>query len=169
MSNSTLNATHSPPQNFSSSPNLPDFSELAAKLQDTAQALLAFCRATPNAESAVEDSAIVKNSAAESTKAKKRPDETRVYRLPGFIVDEERRMLEAYKAEDWQEMLHIMHCQFQAVATLMRHFDEEEDVNGFFLNQIAESLLLPALDMLNRLCSLVADFRLLPQPEPGTE
>ena len=40
---------------------------------------------------------------------------------------------------------------------------EEEEVDGFFLNQIVENLMAQPLDMLNRLCSLVADFQ---EPEP---
>ena len=34
---------------------------------------------------------------------------------------------------------------------------------AFFLNQIVENLMAQPLDVLNRLCSLVADFQ---EPEP---
>ena len=46
----------------------------------------------------------------------------------------------------------------------MQHFDTEQKIDGYLLNQIAETMLEPPLDMLDRLCSLVADFDLQSKP-----
>ena len=83
--------------------------------------------------------------------------------MPWFIVDEEKEMLELTGARDWQEMLHYTRSRLRTLATLMQHFDESEEVDGFFLNQIVENLMEPILDMLDRLCSLIADFRVQPE------
>ena len=135
---------------------LPDLTNLAEKLQETAQALMAFAQAgqfLPDNES----------EQGEVEEPVKKPSEFRTYRLPWFIVDEEKEMLEVTGARDWQEMFHQTRCQLRTLATLMQHFDESEEVDGFFLNQIAENIMEPTLDMLDKLCSLIADFR--EQPE----
>lgn len=136
--------------------HFPDLTNLAEKLQETAQTLMAFSQATqplPDNES----------EQVEVEEPLKKPSEFRTYRLPWFIVDVEKEMLELTGAQDWQEMFHQTRCQLRTLATLMQHFDESEEVDGFFLNQIAENIMEPTLDMLDRLCSLIADFR--EQPE----
>ena len=141
----------------SSSPlHFPELANLAEKLQETAQALMAFSKIgqpLPDNE----------NEQGGEDEPIKKPSEFRTYRLPWFIVDEEKEMLEVTGAQDWQEMFHQIRCQLRTLATLMQHFDEYEEVDGFFLNQIAENIMEPTLDMLDRLCSLIADFR--EQPE----
>lgn len=137
-------------------PKFPDLTSLAGKLQEAAQALMAFSQsAQPLPDNEGEQGGMEEPA--------KKPSEFRTYRLPWFIVDEEKEMLEVTGARDWQEMFHQTRCQLRTLATLMQHFDVSEEVDGFFLNQIAENIMEPTLDMLDRLCSLVADFR--EQPE----
>lgn len=135
---------------------LTDLTNLADKLQETAQALMAFSQAGQS----LPDNEGEQGGVEEPSK---KPSAFRTYRLPWFIVDEEKEMLEVTGARDWQEMFHQTRCQLRTLATLMQHFDVSEEVDGFFLNQISETIMEPALDMLDRLCSLVADFR--EQPE----
>ena len=135
-------------------PSLPDFSALAAKLQETAQALLAFCPAGRDGGNAADTSSPTSGGAS---------GVIRTYLLPDFAVKEEKCLLEECGAGDWQEALHMVRGKLEILSCLMRHFDEEEEVDGFFLNQIVENLMAQPLDMLNRLCSLVADFQ---EPEP---
>lgn len=47
----------------------------------------------------------------------------------------------------------------------MKHFDEDKKIDGFSLNQIAENLMEPILDTLDRLRSLVTDFELVDEPQ----
>lgn len=131
-------------------PSIPALNTLVGKLEETAQALLAVSQTI---QSAIP-------TTRESTSTEKRAVEYRTYRLPGFIVEEEQEMLRLYKANSWQEMFEQTSCKFRTLATLMQHFDTEQKIDGYLLNQIAETMLEPPLDMLDRLCSLVADFDL---------
>lgn len=135
-------------------PSLPDFSALAAKLQETARALLAFCPAGRDGGNAAGTPSPTPGAAS---------GVIRTYLLPDFAVKEEKCLLEECGATDWQEALHMVRGKLEVLSCLMRHFDEEEEVDGFFLNQIVENLMAQPLDVLNRLCSLVADFQ---EPEP---
>lgn len=139
-----------------SSPPHPGFIELAQKLQEVAEALL--CLYPVNKDKEGQGEPGIADAPQES------PAEYRTYRLPGYMLEEEREMLEMYDAKDWQELLHITRAKLEILSQLMRNFDDGEQVNGFFLNQIAEHMMGPAMDMLNGLCSLVADFR-LPEEE----
>ena len=132
------------------SPSILDLNTLVGKLEETAQALLAVSQTIQSAAS----------NPREHTPTEKRAVEYRTYRLPGFIVEEEQEMLRLYKANSWQEMFEQTSCKFRTLATLMQHFDTEQKIDGYLLNQIAETVLEPPLDMLDRLCSLVADFDL---------
>lgn len=151
MSNPSPNAPHSPPQ----SPNLPDFTVLAAKLQETAQALLVFC---PSATGPERDDA--DDTDDESTSSEKAPYQIRSYRLPGFILEEEQKMLKAYKADDWKELFSKVYEQLYTTAMLMQLVPAEEEIDGFSVQLMAGNLMVP-LDMLSKLCSMLADFRLV--------
>ena len=157
MSNPSPNAPHSLPQ----SPSLPDFTALAEKLQETAQALLTFCQPAASPENVVID-----DTNDESTSPEKPPYQIRSYQLPGFILEEERKMLKEYKADDWKELFGKAHEQLYTTAMLMQRVPAEEEIDGFSVQLIAGNLMMP-LGMLSRLCSLIADFRLV--HELGTE
>ena len=158
---SSPNATHSQPPSFPPSPSLPNLTELAAlaeRLQETLKNLLVLCQqsqqaASPGVELGAQD-------AAKDTEQEKVPHETRCYQIPGNILDEEQEMLEFYKAEDWQELFNKAHDQIYATVLLMERIPAEEDIDGFSITLIAENLMMP-LRMLSKLCSLIADFRLV--------
>ena len=104
----------------SPSQSLSDFSELAEKLQSTAQALLAF------------------SSSA--------------------VTEPEKEMLELLKAENWQHMFDKTYEQLYTMALLMQHCEVDEEVDGYSVQLMGNTLMVP-LDLLSRLCSLIADFR----------
>ena len=97
-------------------PSLPDFSALAAKLQETAQALLAFCPAGRDGGNAADTSSPTPGGAS---------GVIRTYLLPDFAVKEEKCLLEECGAGDWQEALHMVRGKLEILSCLMRHFDEE--------------------------------------------
>lgn len=130
-----------------SSQSIPNFSELAEKLQTTAQALLAF--SSPAVTEPDDES-----PAAEE----KTPSELRTFHISGFMVDEEKEMLELLKAKNWQHMFDKIYEQLYTMALLMQHFEADEEVDGYFVQLMGNTLMAP-LDMLSRLCSLIADFR----------
>ena len=151
MSHLSPNAPHSPPH----SPSLPDFTALAAKLQETAQALLVTCQsaASPTSVAAA-------NTDGEGATSEKPPYQVRSYQLPGFILEEEQRMLKAYKADDWKELFGKVYEQLYTTAMLMQLVPAEEEIDGFSVQLMAGNLMMP-LDMLSKLCSMLADFRLI--------
>ena len=151
MSNPSPNVPHSPPQ----SPSLPDFTALAAKLQETAQALLVACQSATSPESVV-----AADTDGESATSEKPPYQVRSYQLPGFILEEEQKMLKEYKADDWKELFGKVYEQLYTTAMLMQLVPAEEEIDGFSVQLMAGNLMMP-LDMLSRLCSMIADFRLV--------
>ena len=154
MPDSNRNAPHSQPLSTNQTPK--NATALAEKLRETAAALLELARYT------AEQAELEAPETPPRTPGN--PDsEYRTYRIPRFIIEEERSLLESFNADDWQEVLHLARCRFQVITNLLLHYDEDRQVDGFFLNLLAESLLEPGLDTLNRLCSLLADFS--PQPE----
>ena len=152
----TTSFTPSKPPSF----DLPDLAPLAESLHAAAQALLALSRTgrPPGSGVAAEENQPVPG---------KMPDVFRSYRLPGFMVDEELKMLDKFGAEDWQGLLHLARSRFEAVVSLMRQCDDSWETDGFFLGQIAEHLLEPPLDMLHKLCSLAADLRPFEEEDAG--
>ncbi len=138
----------------SASQNLPDCAELAETLQATAQDLLAFA-SLPAAT----------KKEAEPPVEEKAPSEIRSFHIPGFIVDEERKLLELLNAENWQEMFHKTYEQLYTQALLMQHFEADEAINGFSIQLMGNTLMAP-LDILNRLCSLIADFHPVAEDNP---
>lgn len=131
----------------SSSHSFTDFTELAERLQNTAQALLAI------------GSPIATEPEDEPPPAEgKAPPEIRSFRIPGFMVAEEKEMLELLKAESWQHMFDKTYEQLYTMALLMQHFEADEEIDGFSIQLMGNTLMAP-LDMLSRLCCLIADFR----------
>ncbi len=161
MSTFSQNATHLQPPSSPPIPNLPNLTELAAlaeKLQEIVKDLLVFCQQSQQAESpGVEPDS---EDADKNAEQKKAPCETRCYQIPGNILDEERGMLEFYKAENWQELFNKAHDQIYATVLLMERIPAEEEIDGFSITLVAENLMRP-LRMLSKLCSLIADFRLV--------
>lgn len=149
----------SPPNSCLSSP---DFAALAEKLKEVAETLLTVAQAIPRerrfAESGEDESA---DNAESCSAPKDRSYEVRSYQLSKSVLAQEQEILEAYDAENWQEVLHLLRARLETVTLLLKHFDVGEEINGFSLNQIAENLIEPILDMLNKLCSLVVDFDLV--------
>lgn len=90
-------------------------------------------------------------------------DEVRCYAVPAFIVREERQVLRMHKAENLHVLLNKVYDDLYTTAMLMRHFDESQQVHGFSIQMMGEHLL-SSLKVLNTLCSLLADFDLLPEP-----
>lgn len=82
---------------------------LVGKLEETAQALLAFSQIIQFSVP----------STRESTPTEKRVVEYRTYRLTRFIVEEEQEMIRLYKASSWQEIFEQTSCKFRTLATLM--------------------------------------------------
>ena len=138
-------------------PRLSDPAALAELLQQTSRALFDFSRTIQPGNAEVERFPLSYSGGLKY--------ELRTYQIPDFIVDEERKLLDQYTASNWQELFSIACAQLRAVFLLLQNFDEEKEVNGSFLNQIAEHLLSRPLDMLNTLCSLVVDFA-PPESEP---
>ena len=126
-----------------SSTPLPDYAALVKKLQEAAQALRTLAQPDTN------------GSPSEPAKT---PDEIRSYRVPGFIVDKEKFLLNYHKAGSWQEMFSMTYDRLFVTVMLMQNFPAEEEIDGFTLQLIAESLMMP-LGLLNSLCAMVADFR----------
>ena len=156
----TSHVQSNPSPDFSTSPKpgqsceqgAPDPAALAAALQQIAQSLLAQAQSAPQAGPAPQ------GRPAPASAPRSRP-EIRMYSVADYILKEEQALLAAYQAEDWQELFQVARGRFETICTLMRHFHEDQEINGFLLQQIAENLMLPNLELLNRLCSLVADFR----------
>lgn len=135
--------------------SLPDFTDLAERLQDMAQALLAI--GSPMTTEPEDEPPPAQEEA---------PPEIRSFHIPGFMVAEERQMLELLKAENWQDMFDKIYEQLYTMALLMQHFEADEEIDGFSIQLMGNTLMAP-LDMLSRLCSLVADFK--PVSEDDTE
>lgn len=162
MSNFPQNAAHSDFQRYIVNPDLPNLTELAAlaeKLHESVKNLLVFCQ-HPQQEKSPDVESSSQNAGKDRTGQEKTPCETRCYELPGYILDEERKMLEFYEAGTWQELFSKAYEQLYATVMLMEHLSAEEEFDGFSISLIAGNLMLP-LNMLSRLCSLVADFHLV--------
>lgn len=133
-------------------------SALAGTLQETAQALLAFCSSTSNETSEPEEDTGTE-APLESNPAKPLGEE-RCYRLPAYIVREEGELLARYRAENFADALSAIHSDLYVTAFLMQGYDGMDDVDSFHLHLIGEHLAR-SLDMLSKACSMFADFDLL--------
>ena len=83
--------------------SLPDLVALAETLQQTAQALLAFCPAGRDGGNAADTSS--------------------PYRVPGYIVEEERILLAQHQAQSWQEMFDKTCNHLHTLIFLLQHFE----------------------------------------------
>lgn len=157
-------APHAQPPNSLSlpGPGLPELTLLVAQLQEALASLCAFHQRARRAESpgAGPDGCGADTDAGREDT----PHETRCYRIPRYILDEEREMLARHKAGSWQELLGKAHDRLYATILLMGRVPAEDVLDGFSINLIAENLMMP-LRMLNTLCSLTADFRPVRTPD----
>lgn len=122
-----------------------DFSALAGKLQETAEAVLAFCRSV----------------SGEAETPKEKPlGEYRQYRLPAHTLREEKELLERYEAESFANALHDIHAELYTTVFLMKGYDDVDDVDSFHIHLLGEQLER-SLDMLSKACSVMADYNLV--------
>ena len=139
--------------------NLETINELADKLQEVAEALLALGHEDPPEPDDETD------EETPGPRPPKEPDQIRCYRVPAFIAKIEQKTLKEYKAENLLDFLQKAREEIFITAFLLRNFADYEDVTGYTLNQIGEHFERP-LAMLNRLCSIVADYKPHPlEPE----
>ena len=134
MSSSSPSARRSRPQFVPPDAASPDFScshftDLAEKLQQAAQALLAFA-AKEQPEPAQRDTAAAASPKAAGP-AGEVPHELRCYRVPSYMLKYEEETLAAHKAEDLSGLLDKVHDDLYVTAYLMEHFEDGEDIDGF--------------------------------------
>lgn len=130
-------------------PDLPDFAALSEKLQEVAHAL---------------QHAGYAAACKDDLDPDKKPAVYRTYKVSGFMVEEEQKMLERFKAATWQEMFDKVYDHLYTLALLMRNFDAGETLDGFSVQLMGTTLMAP-LDMFSRLCSLVAAYRLVEEAQ----
>lgn len=134
MSHSHPNAAHSPP--LPDHPNPPDFTALAAALQETARALLALQPSTAPEEP----------QAPSAGPAGRRDDgETRSFYFPPGTVHLERDLLRRYRAEDFQGLLEEAHTLLIGLIKLMRSVPRDVRVKGYVIASLGAQLDAAAL------------------------
>lgn len=153
----------SKPLVYSSGPNSksPDLTSIAAMLNEAAQALFNFGK-SPEAGS-LEDSTEDEESSSPIEDGYKRGEfheEYRCFRLLHFIVRREYELLQQYKQDKFAHLVNRVYEDLYATILLMRHMDDSTDISGFELHLISENLSRP-LDLLNTICSQLADFELI--------
>lgn len=133
---------------------LPDFQDLAQKLQETAEALLTFSK-SPASDS--NESELVPQSDFGDLKP---PFEIRSYEIPDYILRDEQDLLTKTNAHDLHDALNKVYGHINSVVHLMQQYASEEEMDGIIVNDLAEVLLVP-LDWLELICSTITDFRLV--------
>ena len=156
MSTSIPNAQHPQPPDLNPARITTELAALAAKLRETAVGLTDICQCLSQAQDTTNDNPA---EPGEPHTVAPAPYETRCYTLPDHILDEEREMLAAHKAANWQELFDKTYDQLYATVLLMGHVSPEDKIDGFSIQLIAGNLMT-SLGVLSRLCSLIADFRL---------
>lgn len=131
------------------------FLVLAGKLQETAEAMLAFCRSA----SAEKDSSKTDDD-AELAEHGCKPGEYRQYHLPPYALTEEGELLDRYKAENIAAALDAIYNDLFATVFLMKGYDADSKITNFTLYQIGE-LLSRSLGMLSKTGSVLADYNLM--------
>lgn len=134
---------------------LDNFSALAGKLQETAEALLAFCRSM----SAGEDSSKAETG-IEPREQGLEPGEYRQYHLPPHTLREESELLERYGVENVADALDAIYNDLFITVFLMKGYEAGDALDSFYLCLIGEQLSR-SLDMLSKAGSVVTDFELV--------
>lgn len=144
---SQTKATHSSPVN--PPPFNPEaLNMLAEKLHETTQALLGFIQDISQLSPVTEPN---------HQSNEKEPDQTRCFRVPGFMVLEEREILETYQAEDVVDLIRKARDDFSITSLFMRRFSDDYSIDGFTVQHIGEIMARPIV-MLNKACSILADY-----------
>lgn len=148
-------------RSLSSQPPSLDLTAIAAMLNEAAQALLNFGKASNTG--VVEDSVVEDAFSGPIEEGYKRGEfheEYRCFRLPHFIVRREYELLQQHKQDNFAHLVNLVYEDLYATVLLMRHFDDGTDISGFELHLISENLARP-LDLLNIICLQLADFELI--------
>ena len=104
--------------------------------------------------------------ASESITVQSSPDAVRCYRVPGFIVDHEKQMLEDYEMSDWQEVFNQVYFSLSATVTLMRRFSENDCDEKDVFQMIGDHLWF-TMHAFGKLQSVLTDFELQPEAQPA--
>ena len=96
--------------------------------------------------------------------AESAPWELRCYRVPRFIAQLEKEILEAHYAEDLCALFRQAYGDLHVMTYLMEHFSSAEEISDLSVQMIGKSLR-SALHVLNKACVVLADFRPVEQPE----
>ena len=96
----------------------------------------------------------------------KEADQIRCYRVPGFIVQDEREVLAEHQASDLLALLRKAREDVFLTSFLLQNFYEYVNVTGATLQQIGEHLDYP-VRILNQLCSILVDYH--PQDDQGLD
>ena len=139
-----------------SSPNIPDLTALAEKLQETAQALLAVCQ-NQRVHDDSDESEVCPESVADDLKP---PFEIRSYEIPDYILRDEQDLLKKTNAHDLHDALNKVYGHLNSIAHLMQQYASDEEMSGVIVNDLAEVLSVP-LDWLEMFCSTITGFRLV--------
>lgn len=126
------------------------FSALAEALEQTAQALLAFCRA--RSESGQEPQA-----AASKTGVTAAASEYRQYRLPPHTVEQEQELLERYEVDSLAAVLNEIHLELYTTIFLMKDCCYGDDEQSYRIHLLGVQLER-ALKMLRKACSVLSDY-----------
>ena len=124
------------------------FSALAEALEQTAQALLAFCRA--RSESGQEPQA-ADSKTGETAAA----SQYRQYRLPPHAVEQE--LLEQYEVDSLAAVLNEIHLELYTTIFLMKDCCYGEDEQSYHIHLLGVQLER-ALKMLRKACSVLSDY-----------
>lgn len=132
-----------------------NFSTLAGKLQETAEALRVFCRSLSAGEGSSKAEA-----GTESREQALEPGEYRQYHLPPHTLREENEFLEHYGARNVADALDAIHNDLFITVFLMKGYATDDEVDSFNLCLIGEQLSR-SLDMLSKAGSVLTDFELV--------
>lgn len=135
-------------------PTLPDFTSLAQKLQETAEALRAINQSTANAPDG-------RTTSPESDSGDLEPPfEIRSYEIPDYILRDEQDLLKKTNSHDLHDALNKVYGHLNSIAHLMQQYASDEEMSGVIVNDLAEVLSVP-LDWLELFCSTITGFRLV--------
>ena len=144
-----------------SQPPSPDFSAIAARLSEAAQALLNAGKAPETGTVETYDADEVPSGPIENAYTRGEfHEEIRCFRLPSFTVRQEYELLQRHEQDRFSHLVNRIHDDLSATVMLMRHIDGSVEISGFELRLIGENLARP-LDLLDTVCSHLADFNLV--------
>lgn len=143
-----------------SQPPSSDLAAIAATLNEAAQALLELARANHAAPQGAAGAGTKPPESVSEPPAS--ADEIRSYRIPQYILRDERTLLEMTDACELRDVLHKAYDHLHCLATLMKHYDPEENLCGFECKNIADVLSIP-LHWLDSLAGTLSGFELVHQ------